>query len=400
MTLTDLPPAPADLQQAELDAIARAREIAQEVLAPNARRHDEAAVFPRENFDALHADGFIGVVVPRRYGGHELSPLAYSQFLKELAKGCASTAGSFHMHNASMRFIDALGTEEQKEHYFREAVEKGALFGSWGAEPTTSWAGKIALNTAFEEAEDGYRVTGAKYFCSLGDGASYGLLYAVPKDKAQQANIDDVQFFLADVAAPGVEIRDEWDPLGMRATVSKPLILDGAFVPELGRLGEPGGIKRIPTEFYSLGYASFYQGIAEAAYDWAIHHAKTRTIKPSNKPIGHFDRIQRKIGDMALSVHTGALAVEHAGRTMGSPSAGGHAVLGSALRAKAITTTVALSVTSLAVEVAGGPGVIRGMPTERYYRDARTAVLMVPGYDQCVETIAKNELGFDTRELG
>jgi alkylation response protein AidB-like acyl-CoA dehydrogenase len=117
-------------------------------------------------------------------------------------------------------------------------------------------------------------------------------------------------------------------------------------------------------------------------------------MKPHNQPIGTFDRIQRKIGEMALHVHEASLAVEHAARYMDWAGADPMQSLMRTLKAKAIATTAALNVTGLAIEVAGGPGALRGMPAQRYFRDARTAVLMVPSYDQAVETIAKNELGF------
>jgi alkylation response protein AidB-like acyl-CoA dehydrogenase len=387
-----------DLEPDERAVVEKAREISVDVLAKNAPRYDIEAVFPAENFDAMRAEGFTGVVVPKQYGGLGLGPQAYSLFLKSLAKGCASTAGSFHMHNSVMRFLDVLGTHEQKEHYYAEAVS-GKLFGSWGAEPGTSWAGTIALNTGYDIVPEGFKVNGAKYFCSLGEGASYGLLYAVATEKRQQANLEDVQFFMANTDNPGVEIKDQWDPIGMRATVSKPVILTDCVVPQIAQIGEPGGIRRIPSEFYGLGYSSFYQGIAEAAYEWALNHAQTRTVQPSNEPIGKFDRIQRKIGAMAVSVHQGALAVEHAARRVAHEDVDRGGSLLAVMKAKAITTVTALEVTNLAIDVAGGPGVIRGNPPERLLRDARAATLMVPAFDQCMETVAKNELGYATREL-
>lgn len=387
-----------DLDPEERDVVVRARELSSAVLAKNAPRYDLEAVFPKDNFDAMRAQGFIGVVVPKQYGGLGLRAPAYSLFLKALARGCASTAGSFHMHNSVMRFLDVLGTSEQKEHYYAEAVA-GRLFGSWGAEPSTSWAGTIALNTGYDEVPEGFKVNGSKYFCSLGEGASYGLLYAVVSEKVQQANLADVQFFMANTDNPGIEILDQWDPLGMRATVSKPVVMTDCVLPNIARIGEPGGIRRIPSEFYGLGYSSFYQGIAEAAYVWALNHAQTRTVKPSNEPIGKFDRIQRKIGAMSLAVHQGALAVDYAARLVALEDVDPGGSLLAVMKAKAITTTTAIEVTTLAIDVAGGPGVIRGQPPERLLRDARTATLMVPAYDQCVETISKNELGYQTREL-
>jgi alkylation response protein AidB-like acyl-CoA dehydrogenase len=394
------PAAAGDVSAREQEVIDRAEVVAADVLAKNAPRYDQDATFPADNFAAMHEAGFIGVVVPEEYGGLGLRPVAYSRFLKALAKGCASTAGSYHMHNSSMRTLEIFGTEEQKQHFFGEAVERGALFGSWGAEPASTWAGSnVSLTTSYAPAEGGYKITGSKYFASLGEGAAYGLLYCVPEEHKDSATIDDITFFVVSTAAEGCTVIDNWDPIGMRATVSKPIELKECFVPSIAKIGQPGDIKKISTEFYSLGYATFYQGIAEAAFAHAVHHAQTRTVRPSNKPIGHFERVQRKIGEMSLVVHAGALAVDHAARTLQYGGGGPLAALHASLQAKAITTTTALTVTSLAMEVAGGPGAIRGNPFERLFRDARTATLMVPAYDQCLETVAKNDLGFATREF-
>lgn len=392
---------PLEIDAEEHEVIARAEAVAADVLLPNASRYDEDATFPAESFDALREAGFVGVVIPKEWGGLGLRPVAYARFLKTLSRGCASTAGSFHMHNSSMRTLDIFATDEQKEHFYGEAISKGALFGSWGAEPAASWAGgNVSLTTTYREVDGGYVVNGSKYFASLGEGAAYGLLYCVPEHRQADATVDDITFFVVSTSEPGCTVRDEWNPIGMRATVSKPVELRDCFVPALGKIGEPGAIKQVTTEFYSLGYAAFYQGIAESALAHAVEYAQNRTVRPSNKPIGHFERIQRKIGEMSLAMHAGALAVDHAARTLQFGAAGPLASLHASLQAKAITTTAALTATNLAVEVAGGPGAMRGNTFERLLRDARTATLMVPAYDQCLETVAKNDLGFSTREFG
>lgn len=396
--VTDKRRLPPDLSDQERDVIARAQWIANEVLSKNAERYDREAVFPVDNFEALRCAGLVGVTVPRQYGGLGMSLLGYILFLKALARGCPSTASSFHMHNVVMWFIDLIGTEEQKHLYFSEVVERGRLFGSWGAEPTTSFAGTVALSTEFREVAGGYEISGSKYFCSLAEGASYGLLFAVPEGRGHEANLREVQFFIVDAKSDGIEIESYWDPLGMRATVSKRIILRNCRVPAIARLGEPGAILRMPTERFALGYAAVYQGIAEAAFDFATRYANERTLKPSNVPIAHFERIQRKVGQMDVAICAGASVLEDAARTMVSTEDEGSR-LQCAQRAKVVTTRVALTVTSLAMEVCGGSGAMRGNPVERYFRDARTATLMVPGYDQCIETLGKIALGMRVGEF-
>jgi len=122
------------MTERELETIRVAETLSSEVLAKNAQRYDDDAAFPQDNFDAMREHGLTGVVVPERFGGLGLRPHAYAAFLRALSRGCASTAASFHMHNAVMTFLGILGTEEQQGHYFGKAVE-GQLFGSWAPSP-------------------------------------------------------------------------------------------------------------------------------------------------------------------------------------------------------------------------------------------------------------------------
>jgi alkylation response protein AidB-like acyl-CoA dehydrogenase len=388
------------LSDDERAVVADARRVAKEVLDANAEAYDRAAAFPEKNFAAMRERGFFGVTIPKSHNGRGLRAFAYSRFLKELAKGCAATAGSFHMHNTVMRYINILGTDDQKAFYFGEVLDHGCLFGSWGAEPTTSYAGEVAISTRYEETGDGYRINGKKYFCSLADGASYGQLFAVEQQKANsKSNLDDIQCFIIDARDPAVSIGSDWNPLGMRATVSNPISVEDYEAPEISKLGSPGDQLRFPlAEFFFLGDTTVYQGIAEGAYEWAVRYASTKKVGASKEPISQFDRIQRKIGEMSVAVRSGALAVDHAARIMdevdANPELADERVhLSATLHAKALVIRVALQVTGLALEVAGGPGVFHGNPLERYHRDARTAVMMVPAYDQCIEGIAKLELG-------
>lgn len=388
------------LSDDEQAVVADARGVAKEVLDPNAEAYDRAAVFPEKNFAAMRASEFFGVLIPKSHGGRGLRAFAYSRFLKELARACASTAGSFHMHNTTMRDIGILGTEDQQAFYFSEVLDHGCLFGSWGAEPTTSWAGEVTIGTKYKETGNDYCITGQKYFCSLGDGASYAALFAVDEESVNvKSNLASIQSFIIDARDSAVSIRNEWDPMGMRATVSKPVSITDYKAPKMAKLGNAGDRVRFSlAEFFFLGDSTVAQGIAEGAFEWAVRYANTKTIGKSKEPISQFDRVQRKIGEMSLAVHSSALAVDHAAHMIDQADAhpelkSEHVGLSAALHAKALATRVALQVTGLALEVAGGPGVLHGNPVERYHRDARTASMMVPAPDQSIEGIAKVKLG-------
>ena len=117
--------------------VAAAGRLARESLAPRAAGYDAEAAHPVENWRDVWRHGLLAMGIPRRFGGLELDMLTYIKIVERLAAGCTNTGMTVHMHSTVTRFINALAGEEQKAFYFREVVEEGKLFGSWGSEPET-----------------------------------------------------------------------------------------------------------------------------------------------------------------------------------------------------------------------------------------------------------------------
>src|SRR5262245_59340311 len=145
-------------QQAVVDRVA---QITREKIAPRAAEYDAAGANPVESWRDLRHDGFLTAAIPRAYGGLGLDMPTYVAVIRTIARGCASTAMTLHMHSTVMRFIDALGTPEQKRRYFAEAVA-GKLFGSWGSEPAVSFSRTFLIETAVRRTGDTVIVDGVK----------------------------------------------------------------------------------------------------------------------------------------------------------------------------------------------------------------------------------------------
>ena len=123
------------LTQDQQDLTTAVRRLAEERLAPRAPAYDRDASHPRENWHDLWKQGLLATGIPKAYGGMELDPLSYALVLEEVAKACANTAMTVHMHSMVTRLIAAIGSPEQQERYFGAVVERGEMFGHWAASP-------------------------------------------------------------------------------------------------------------------------------------------------------------------------------------------------------------------------------------------------------------------------
>jgi alkylation response protein AidB-like acyl-CoA dehydrogenase len=314
----------------------------------------------------------------------------YAAVIAAIARGCASSAMTLHMHSTVLRFIDALGTEAQKRRYFGEVVEGGKLFGSWGSEPAVSQSFTFLVETAIRQNAGGHTIDGVKHFCTMAQGASYYMIWCARDGASDIAR--SLQLALVPSDRPGVRSDGRWDTLGMRATFSPTVTLDGVHVADDEVLGPPGGPMGIGIiEVFALGYAAVYLGIAGGALAFAADYASQRVVRPENVPLAHDPAIQRHLGELVARLEAAQRVLERCAEQWEGADAALRAVLSS--KAKYLATEAALHVTSRVIQVVGGRGAYRDYPVERALRDVRTATLMSPTVDRMAETIGKHVLG-------
>lgn len=367
-----------------------AARLAREKLAPRAAHYDRAAANPIESWRDLHAENLIAAVVPVAHGGLGLDMPTYVEVIRALARGCASTAMTLHMHSTVMRFIEALGTEGQRRRYFAEVVRHGRMFGSWGSEPAVSLSRTFLMETAIRAAGDGFVIDGVKHFCTMALGASFYMVWCALDGEADMGKALCLALVPADAA--GLATDGRWDTLGMRGTYSPSVTFTGVRVGGDALLGRPGAATQLGiVESFSLGYAAVYVGLAEASLDFAVGYAKERVVKPENVPVAHDPTVQRNLGALVVHLDAARLVLRDAAAGWEAADLGGKATL--ANRAKYLATEASLEITSKAIQVVGGRGSYRELPLERAFRDARTATLMPPTMDRMAEAIGKGALG-------
>jgi alkylation response protein AidB-like acyl-CoA dehydrogenase len=376
-----LPP----LTDEQRHVVERVAALSRERFAPRAAKYDADSTFPYENYADLHAAGLHGLTVPRQYGGVGADPVTYVHALREIAKGCSATALTFNMHSTVTTFLAALGTEEQKRRYFGEVVGRGARIASITSEPEQSFRDKFVLNTVFRPTEGGgYRVAGVKQFCSLGDAADYFFVTGILEGKTNAR--EGVVSAMIPSRDAGVKIEGTWNATGMRGTISHTIRYDCA-VDRADVVGRPGEYLTIDLQGFALGYAAVYLGIGEAAFEYMTEYARTKTQRPSTEPMSHHPLVQRTVAEVGTQIRAARLLLHEAACV--KMAGDREATMLVVNQAKTYAADVGLMATERALRLAGGRGILKELPLERWHRDSLAGPVMPPSNDRCLETAGK-----------
>ena len=362
--------------------------------AARAERHDRAGEFPAEDFADLRAAGLFGLMVPKRLGGAGAGFADYAAIAYELARGNGATALTFNMHasvtgalsGVTDELADALGLPPEALQA-RDDHLAAAATGSWYAVAMSERGAGSRLSrmtTSYEAVDGGYRIRGAKTFCS-GAGHADGYLIAA----RSSADESQVSHFLAP-AGEGLRVEQTWDSLGMRATGSNDLHID-LTVPAGALLGGVEGlalvVAQLAPHWMVASYAAVYVGVARAAVDAAVEHVNDRKL-------GHLPAVRARIGRADAAVSAAHLAVQEAARRV--DEAPGDAETNRWVwRAKLLAGTTAAEVAASMLEAAGTSAMRRGHPLERLYRDARAGSLQPATSDVCADWLGVDALGGD-----
>lgn len=371
-----------------------ARQLAIERFAPRAAAYDRDAVFPFEDFDDLRQAGLMPLCVPERYGGLGASFETYCLVAEQIAQGNASTALTFNMHCYTMLMMgdmaDAMPMaddartrhETRRAQKFSEVVEQGAYYGQPHSEPielgqtdTELTVGGRRFGTTAHKVGGGYVLNGHKFFVSLSGAATY---YATPALLVGDGPwLERTLYLKVPKDAPGVTFQGEWDPMGMRATVSRDMMLKDVFVSEEAEI-LPAGIFGALYNTYPhapLTFGATFLGLMQAAYNYTIAYL-TGQIPRTPGVQTHIPAKGFAVAAMLFKLEAArALYYRAISEAQVNPP------LEAVQRARAAHATIQQAVVELtqeAIRVCGGRAMLKRYPLERYARDARAAALMRP----------------------
>ena len=371
---------------------------------------DTAASFPVENYKDLAVAGLMTLTVPKEFGGNGFSLGEYAMVGAEIGKYCGATALTFNMHNSSMmwsRFMyelphltdeDRAAFDPLRERQFRRAVREQGIYSQPISEAGQNWTSKPA-QTECRKLDGGWKINGFKKFASLAGYCDYYSIVCTERFDGIEPRHEDTAIFVVHKDTPGLEVKGDWDPLGMRGTNSRDLILKDVFVTEDDLMMPPGiFIKTLPHYPHMMATLSpTYMGVAQAAYDFTV--AYMRGEVPNQAPADRriFTTKRLAVGQMYAKLASArALWWQAFSEAQGFPSQA------QVLRMYAAQYTVmeaAQEIAALAIRTCGGQAMLKSLPLERIYRDSRCGALMLPYTSEIMEDYMSVLTLYDLNEL-
>jgi alkylation response protein AidB-like acyl-CoA dehydrogenase len=352
------------LSQEQQEVRARAAEFADREVAPHAADLDREDRVPFEMLEKMSDAGFMGLCLPREYGGAGADFLSYCLLLEELSRADAGVGATVAVHTSAGTLpIVMFGSEEQKERWV-PPLARGERIGCFALTEPETGSDASAIATRAERVDGGYRVWGHKQWVTNGRIAGTMILFA----RAEGGASEGVTAFVVSMDAHGISFGAHARKMGVISATTDDVLFDGVFVPEVDRLGEEGKGLRVALgtlDTGRIGIAAQALGIAEAAFRYATHYAAERTT--FGKPIAEHQAIAFKLADMQTKIRAARLLVYEAAWMKDRGER--HTEAGA--RAKLYASQVANEVTYEAVQVLGGRGYMKDHPVERHYRDAR-----------------------------
>ncbi len=341
------------------------RKFAAERLRPHARTWDREQQLPDDVVRALAELGLLGTLTPEEYGGAGLGYLANAVVMEEIARQDGGVALLLAAHNGLCQAHLILAASEAQKQRYLPKLASGEWVGAWALTEPGSGSDAAALRTRAERDGDGWRLTGEKMFITNGARAQVFVVMA-KTDPDQGAK--GISAFIVERGAPGFTIGPKEDKLGMRASDTVPLSLDGVWVGPDALVGARGAgyvdALRV-LERGRVGIAALSVGLARGCVEESLAYAKSR--QAFGKPIGELQAIQFMLADMATELEAARLLTWDAAQALDRGEEARQKASIAKLYASEMATRVALK----AIQIHGGYGYTKDIPVERYLRDAK-----------------------------
>jgi short/branched chain acyl-CoA dehydrogenase len=365
------------------DAVA---DFAEERVRPLVHRMDEEATIPRALIDSLFELGVMGIEIPEEHGGAGATFFMSILAVEALARVDASVAvlvdvQNTLVNNALLRW----GNAEQHARYFPKLAEKWV--GAYALSEAGSGSDAFALSCRATEHADHWELTGRKlWITNAAEADLFIILATVDAAKGYKG----ITAFLVERGFPGFSVGKKEDKLGIRASSTCELILEGCRVPPENVLGEVGKGYRIAIETLNegrIGIGAQMAGVAQGSFDHGLRYSQER--QQFGKPISDFQAVQFLLSELATEIEASRLLTYNAARLRdtGSP------FIKEAAMSKLFASRAAEHVTSKVIEIYGGYGFTREYPVEKYFRDQKVGQIYEGTTHMQLLVIAKQLLG-------
>lgn len=356
----------------------KVRATAAGVVAPAAEAVDASGDWPEASIRALQGIGLGGLVVPRRYGGHQLGLFGLARVCEELGKHCPSTALCFGMHCVGSAVIAAKASVAQAES-FLEPISKGEHLTTLALSEPGSGSHFYFPETALLASESGYVLNGQKSFVTNGGFADSYVVSAIGKGDVE---LGEFSCLIVPSESGGLEWAEKWAGLGMRGNSSRGVRLRDVHLAHDCLLGAEGDqlwyVFNVIAPYFLVAMAGTYLGVGRAALEMAVSHLKARSYAHSGSALAEAPVIQHKLGKLWGRLEAGAQLVYYAAR---EGDVGGPDSTLALFAAKSEISEIAVDAVNDCMTLMGGAAYASGSPIGRMLRDVRAAHVMAPTTD-------------------
>jgi alkylation response protein AidB-like acyl-CoA dehydrogenase len=352
------------------------KEFAEKEVKPLAIEVDETEEFPRATVEKMAKAGFLGIPIPKEYGGQGCDVLTYVLCVEELAKVCGTTSVIVSAHTSlCCDPILTFGTEEQKQKYLPD-LASGRKIGAFGL--TEPGAGTDAqgqqTKAVLDEKTNEWVLNGSKIFITNGKEADVYVIFAVTGTFEKKGRLQkEISAFIVEKGTAGFSFGTKEKKMGIRGSSTYELIFTDCRIPKENMLGAQGkgfGIAMHTLDGGRIGIAAQALGIGEGALDRTIAYTKER--KQFGKTIAQQQNTQFQLADMATKAQAAQLLVYKAACTKDQYTKDHKtSYTVEAAQAKLYAAEMAMEVTTKAVQLHGGYGYTREYEVERMMRDAK-----------------------------
>lgn len=378
---------PTGFTQEQLQLQSMLRRVATERVAARANDIDRTATYPEDMFALLRELGLFALPFPEDHGGTD-SLVSACIAIEELGTVCYNTAYLLAVQWTPFGAILAGGTKEQKARLLPELASGAARAAISITEPQ-SGSDVRGITSRAERCAGGYRLNGAKAWCTGASVSDYIFVAAKTNDGTSTSNVN---LFRVPTNAVGLQIGRKEDKMGARGIPSHPLFLDDVFVPDEDRLGgeAAGGFKLVMDAMNTARplHAARGVGLAQGALNHAIAFVQER--KAFGESVQNFQGIRWMLADMEMQTQAARSLVYRVAAQV-DEGLTGKALAPMAAMAKCFATDVAMKVALDAVQICGASGISGDFPINRYMRDAKV-LQIIEGTNQIQRNIVANSL--------
>ena len=358
------------------------RDFAESEIRPHVHEMDAAAQFNLDIIPKFFELGLMGVEIPEQFGGAGGNIFLAVLAIEELARVDASAAIYVDVHNTLVNnCVLRWGSPEIHRKYLPRLSSE--MLGAFALSEPASGSDAFALETKAERKGDHWELTGRKFWITNGGEAELFIVFA---NTDFSKGYKGITGFLVEKGFPGFQVGKKEDKLGIRASSTTELILEGCKVPDENVLGPVGLGYKIAIETLNegrIGIGAQMIGVATGALEAATAYVKER--KQFGKPIAEFQGVQFQLAQMGTELEAAKLMVYNAARI----KCAGQPFLREAAMAKLFSSQVADRITSQCLELFGGYGYSKEYPAEKFYRDAKIGTIYEGTSNMQLQTIAK-----------